>query len=138
MPSSQKTPNLALNSWSGADKPKMDDFSSDNQKLDAAFHRMDPVIGSYVGDAKITRTVDIGFRPRICLIFTDTIPLFRMNAAQYTEVQIGFAILTELGCTMGSALTDNGFSVRFGGGEYNYDSFMLNVKGQNYFYIAYR
>lgn len=36
MPSSNKTAHLQLNKWSGSDKPKKDDFNSDNQKIDEA------------------------------------------------------------------------------------------------------
>jgi hypothetical protein len=35
MPSSGKTPNIGLNQWTLADKPKMQDFNSDNQILDS-------------------------------------------------------------------------------------------------------
>ncbi|GAA6513326.1 hypothetical protein [Merdimmobilis hominis] len=138
MPSSQKTAHLSLNSWSGADKPKMDDFNADNLKLDAAFHQLTPVCGSYVGDGKITRAVDLGFRPKICLVYTDFVPLLRMNPTLYTEVQIGFAILSEAGCSMGASLTDTGISVRSGAGEYDYEAFFLNSSGQTYYYIAFR
>ncbi len=37
MPSSSKTPFLKLNKWLGLDKPKKDDFNSDNQKIDEAY-----------------------------------------------------------------------------------------------------
>ena len=40
MPSSSKTANLQLNRWLGSDKPKKDDFNSDNEKLDAAYALM--------------------------------------------------------------------------------------------------
>lgn len=36
MPSSNKTAHLALNKWLGSDKPKKDDFNSDNALIDAA------------------------------------------------------------------------------------------------------
>lgn len=36
MPSSNKTLHLQLNKWLGSDKPKKDDFNSDNQKIDEA------------------------------------------------------------------------------------------------------
>lgn len=36
MPSSNKTQHLLLNKWLGTDKPKKDDFNSDNQKIDEA------------------------------------------------------------------------------------------------------
>lgn len=94
--------------------------------------------GSYVGDGKITRAVDLGFRPKICLVYTDFVPLLRMNPTLYTEVQIGFAILSEAGCSMGASLTDTGISVRSGAGEYDYEAFFLNSSGQTYYYIAFR
>lgn len=34
MPSTYKTPFLGLNRFIGSDKPKMDDFNRDTQKLD--------------------------------------------------------------------------------------------------------
>lgn len=40
MPSSNKTTNLQLNKWIGSDKPKKDDFNSDNQKVDMAYESM--------------------------------------------------------------------------------------------------
>lgn len=43
MSSSNKTANLQLNSWIGTDRPKMADYNSDNEKIDAAF-------GSHTGD----------------------------------------------------------------------------------------
>lgn len=36
MPSSNKTLHLQLNKWLGSDKPKKDDFNSDNQRIDEA------------------------------------------------------------------------------------------------------
>lgn len=36
MPSNNKTLHLQLNKWLGSDKPKKDDFNSDNQKIDEA------------------------------------------------------------------------------------------------------
>ena len=91
-----------------------------------------------MGDGEITRTVELGFRPKICLVYTDFVPLLRMNPNLYTEVQIGFAILSEAGCSMGSSLTDTGISVRSGAGEYDYESFFLNTSGKTYYYIAFR
>ena len=36
MASTNKTEHLSLNQWVLTDKPRMDDFNSDNQKLDQA------------------------------------------------------------------------------------------------------
>lgn len=41
MPSSNKTGHLRLNSWTGSDKPKKDDFNSDNTLVDAACRELD-------------------------------------------------------------------------------------------------
>ena len=40
MPSSNKTPNLQLNSWIGSDIPKMADFNADNTLVDTAFAQL--------------------------------------------------------------------------------------------------
>lgn len=138
MPSSQKTSHLNLNSWSGADKPKMDDFNADNQKLDDAFFKLTPVFGSYVGDGKPMREIDLGFRPKVCLVFAQGVPLFRMNSALYSEVEISCAVLTDSGCSLGASLTDQGFSVRFGSGQYDMEAFCLNTVDITYLYIALR
>ena len=37
MPSTNKTPNLQLNNWVGSDRPKREDFNSDNTKIDTAY-----------------------------------------------------------------------------------------------------
>lgn len=51
MPSSNKTGHLRLNSWLGGDKPKKDDFNSDNRLVDAACRDMDGRIGALETDA---------------------------------------------------------------------------------------
>ena len=74
MASTNKTETLGLNQWIGSDKPKMEDFNSDNRLIDTALagHRADqtvhvsaqeraawnaaaPVIGSYTGDGQEER-----------------------------------------------------------------------------------
>lgn len=43
MASTNKTETLGLNQWIGSDKPKMEDFNSDNRLIDTALagHRAD-------------------------------------------------------------------------------------------------
>lgn len=49
MPSTNKTGHLRLNNWLGSDKPKKDDFNSDNRLVDTACREMAERIGSMEG-----------------------------------------------------------------------------------------
>ena len=46
MASTNKTETLGLNQWIGSDKPKMEDFNSDNRLIDTALagHRADQTV----------------------------------------------------------------------------------------------
>lgn len=46
MPSSNKTGHLGLNKWLGSDKPKKDDFNSDNTLVDAACKALADQLGT--------------------------------------------------------------------------------------------
>lgn len=46
MSSTNKTEELGLNQWIGSDIPKMDDFNSDNAKIDKT-------VGEHIGDSSI-------------------------------------------------------------------------------------
>ncbi len=85
MASTNKTEHLSLNQWVLTDKPRMDDFNSDNQKLDQAVgeHTADTTlhitssernkwngapklaVGTYVGNNALTRTISVGFTPKV-------------------------------------------------------------------------
>ena len=81
-------------------EPRMDDFNSDNQKLDQAVgeHTADTTlhitsserskwngapklaVGTYVGNNALTRTISVGFTPKFCAVFAqDEMPVDPVN-----------------------------------------------------------
>lgn len=94
MPSSNKTQKLGLNSFVGSDKPKMDDFNYDNQKLDTAlgghleaeqlhlkagererYLTQQVTLFPYTGNGSFTRVLELPFTPSFCLIYPVDSPL---------------------------------------------------------------
>ena len=67
-----KTTNYQLNQWAKSDRIMMDDFNSDNQKIDAAlkaaFDSTRIVHGSYVGDGTTDRVVPLEFAPKFMIL----------------------------------------------------------------------
>lgn len=47
MPSTNKTPNIGLNQWEGADKPKRTDFNADNAILDKIISELHTEFGAW-------------------------------------------------------------------------------------------
>lgn len=135
MPSTHKTQNLNLNNWTGEDKPKRDDWNSDNQKIDTAFHQISQNISahssntsihvteeekrlwassgqnlsffSYIGDGSATRSLSLNKKPSFGVVFAVNKPPIAVTPSFFTFC--GF-ISTE-GCASGLAVTSTGFSV---------------------------
>lgn len=158
MSSSNKTANLQLNSWIGTDRPKMADYNSDNEKIDAAFgsHTGDmqthlsqedrerletPVyVGTYFGDGAIEKTIATGcpFEACYALVF----PL--SGAAIVTKFETKacthyFAAASKAGASIGLRISGRDIIVKQStsatvGNEYA----ALNAKGVGYFYILFR
>ena len=93
MPTQNKTTNLNLNSWLGTDKPKREDFVSDNAILDSVIHahttdesihltQADRQIlaGSQItaellqGDGKAVKSHTLSFAPSMVIVFLATKP----------------------------------------------------------------
>ncbi|MCL2056660.1 MAG: hypothetical protein FWH02_05510 [Oscillospiraceae bacterium] len=98
MPSSTKTPALNLNKWLGMDKPKKDDFNSDNQKLDDAAIEMDSRVSAL--DTLLTgHTGNIGAH---------------VTPEEKASWGSGFTIGTYQGDNAASRRIELGFAPRFG------------------------
>ena len=67
-----KTENLKLNVWEKSDPILVGDFNEDNRKIDAAVAALQGehiYVGSYVGDGKENRTIDLPWEPKFAVIF---------------------------------------------------------------------
>ena len=63
------TENYQLNQWEETDRVLMEDFNSDNQKIEAALGvKCEIVIGSYTGNGSATREIYLGFQPRAVML----------------------------------------------------------------------
>ena len=124
MASSNKTEYLGLNRWIGSDRPMMEDFNADNQRLDLAVgpHLLDqalhavPAMGSYSGDGTAQRSIEVGFEPGWGMVF-------EVGANQV-------CLLSQAGCGLGVSLNDTGLSLD--------DGTVWNVSGKTYAYLLFR
>ena len=151
MPSSNKTPNLGLNNWSGTDKPKRADFVQDNQLIDAAVHnhvadqdlhcspedraRLNQLVvtGFYVGNGASERTLTLSFAPSFALVFPhNTAPVSTANGAVYT----GFA--SQRYASAGVALSDTSLTRSQAASSGDSPAVSLNESGKAYGYLLLR
>ena len=157
MPSTNKTAFLGLNKWLGSDKPKIEDFNADNQKLDNAIKihqensglHLTPqqkqwvaapvVVGSYVGDSQEERTISLGFTPRFVVVLGSEVSPFEYNPyLAYTQQYMGVACGG--GGNRGITPVEGGFVVmqnNAGPGDGS-TSMQLNAHGLTYHYFAVR
>ncbi len=66
-----KTENLKLNVWEKSDPILVGDFNEDNRKIDAAVAALQGehiYVGSYVGDDKENRTIDLPWEPTFAVL----------------------------------------------------------------------
>lgn len=157
MPSTHKTPFLNLNQWLGSDKPKREDFCSDNLNLDNGVKNhvqntgvhITPAertawltgifeLGSYTGNMTTTRAIALGYRPRLVFLWTAQRPFCEYKAAVETS-NVYTAIGCALGCTQGIALSATGFTVENAPGTNIAGSTSaLNQNGKTYVYATWR
>lgn len=129
MASSSSTANLHLNQWLGSDKPKMEDFNSDNRKMDEAVgahfaneerhiraeERLSwnagiPVMGTYTGDGQSSQRITLGFRPYFGMVFAIDQAVVRVsgsNAILFT------AFLGPNGASIGVSANETGFDAYY-------------------------
>lgn len=157
MPSTNKTAFLGLNKWLGSDKPKMEDFNSDNQKIDNAIkaHQEDPnlhltpqqkdwvatpfILGSYVGNGQEERMIELGFTPRFLVVLGHEMSPFEYSAYMVHTNQF-MAVACGDGFTLGISLAEGGFVVYLNkaGPSDGTTSVQMNVTGVTYHYFAVR
>ena len=158
MPSTNKTQYVGLNKWTQSDKPKMDDFNLDNQRLDdllmahmggdsrghlteaqASWLAAPYRFGGYTGDGNGDQEIHLGFKPRFVVAFACGLPMVEYNpGAQYTDMR--FAMGFEGSCSNGLEITDSGFKVLLNTGSVTAGStaIKLNMKNLPYGYMVFR
>lgn len=157
MPSTNKTSFLALNKWNGEDKPKRDDFNSDNILIDnaikshhenAAIHltasekdilgRCIPVISTYIGDGTLSREIAVGFKPTLVIVIGEN-GAFNEFSDIAKDTLISAAISTRFNSTRGILITENGFTVwEYPNTTPEGHDVSLNSQNSTFTYIAFR
>ncbi|WP_283610153.1 hypothetical protein [Faecalispora anaeroviscerum] len=124
MPSTNKTPQLGLNSWVDTDKPRREDFVQDNTILDTIIsgHLADTVLhltaadriklsnslvaGSRAGSGAEEASVTFDFEPKLVFVFSKDKPMMDYSASgSYVVVNSGIA--TQWGNTAGVSISGN-------------------------------
>lgn len=156
MASTNKTQHLQLNQWSLTDKPRMDDFNSDNLKLDQSLgaHVTDGDIhitaaertqwntapriaaGTYTGNNSLSRTISVGFTPKFCIVFAqDEMPVDPINDSSVGEVFCAMAAAST--GSYGLRITNGGFAItHHQATPIDRRYLRLNLSGTTYGYFA--
>lgn len=160
MASTYKTEFLDLNKWIGSDKPKREDFVSDNQKIDDAFNKhinlsdihvsdmekdkwnkaseKQYIIGTYTGDGYPTQNIDVGFEIDFVVVYAKNKMPYIMTAIN--QSMSGYmAIGSRYGSSYGVSIKDKAFSVILTSNQ-SVDGILskLNEKDLEYIYIAFK
>ncbi|MEM1484363.1 hypothetical protein V6615_05720 [Oscillospiraceae bacterium PP1C4] len=156
MASTNSTANLHLNQWVGTDKPKMEDFNTDNSKIDAAvgahiastaehvsatersgWNNAMPVIGTYTGSGQPERLIELGFRPSFGIVFA-----INKNIVQTVgttgNMAVFSAFISAQGCSQGAIVEEVGFRVLSVAPVMFNRIAMLNEANVPYVYIMFR
>ena len=136
----QKTANYQLNQWVKSDRIQMEDFNSDNAKIDAALKANADavaavqtavpkiVFGTYIGDGTATRTIPLDFTPKAVLVIT----AYGASFAPY-DTYGGLALENydvEYGDKKAVHIVTNGFTV------YHASPCLVNASSIRYHYLA--
>ncbi len=155
MPTQNKTENLLLNQWLSTDKPKREDFVSDNLIIDQVIseHLEDfdlhlsesdrtllsnPfAIGTISGDGQSSKIHTLDFIPKFIFVFLKTYPLSYYDSDNgYTVVNSGIAT-NGYGSSSGINLTLN--SLTLSQSTTASDGIFNNLNAvANYSYIAFK
>ena len=158
MASTNKTANLQLNSWLATDKPKREDFTSDNLKIDTAVtnHINDqtvhitaadrakidaPYVVEYVtgtGAASVDHT--LSFSPQWVLVYMDGSPFNEYDSVNdYTICSGGIVCSDFIGATPGISL--NGTTLTLSQSQTTATNGVFhnfNKSGEQYVIIAFK
>ena len=130
MPTENKTTNLQLNSWLATDKPKREDFVSDNTIIDTILgnhvnntdihlsgNLMDTINdkfawGTIAGNGQESKTITLSFTPKFFIVYLMNQPPIKYNSDNgYTLCS--FAIGSSYyGCTKGLSISGANVTVK--------------------------
>jgi hypothetical protein len=155
MGSTNKTPNLQLNSWLDTDSPKRLDFQSDNNIIDEILggHINNSTIHltaeekdnlgipfqmfTYSGNGAASRNINLPFAPAFAIVFKNNAPLCAHNSS--ANIQSSGFVLNSIGGTAGIGLADSTLTVNqyqtLSTSSPNYD---FNESGGSYRAILFR
>ncbi len=154
MATSSYTPNLGLCSWLSSDRPKREDFVSDNSIIDnvvgqhignTAIHMsaaekqkaLEPyLVMIYAGDGTDNRAVVAGFQPSLAIVIKKNAALTE-NDSGATVVNSGMAAYGR-GGSAGIAINSEGFVVRQQSTAGDGMRFSLNETGSQYIAVVFR
>lgn len=139
--STNKTEHYALHAWEPEDDFVRQEFNENFAKLDTALaalaqgmgNKLELVTGQYTGNDAATRTISLGFRPKMVIILTN-------NGLPFTGVDMhsqagGF--FTPNMTTTPVTITDTGFSMKVNtSSNYNMNSDSSGVNP--FYYVALR
>mgnify|MGYP005784239157 CR=1 FL=1 len=158
MASTNKTTNLNLNSWTGSDKPKREDFVNDNNIIDNKLgsHLLNEdihitntlkqkitnpfICSTYYGNGNESQTITLAFEPTLVIVFAQDKPLCEFDETNdYTINNSAMAAFNSAGESSGIYL--NGTTITMSqsqtapsNGIYN----NLNNANLTYTYIAFK
>ena len=138
---SNQTEHYGLSQWELTDDVRMEDFNSDNAKIDAALaDKYGPnvpgwITGSYTGDGEITtREITLGFRPKALFITASRIAFgmaidvggvvnsmstFKVDV-DVPNTHVGRINFTETGFTVTKTSSSHSNSLNDNGSAYHY------------------
>ena len=135
----KQTENYQLNQWEKDDRIQMEDFNSDNAKIDAAIKAAEAAVtaaaqlyfGTYAGNNASSRDITLGFTPK-ALIVTTSYAMFRdaTNSVYGGIAGPGYPCTATSGYAV--QIIDNGFRVFYNTSGKAY----TNNSGYTYYYIA--
>lgn len=130
-----KTEQYQLNQWEKSDRVLMEDFNSDNRKIDAALgEKCSVVFGTYKGNGAAERIIHVGFTPKL---------LYLCNCGGCAGSLVGSGYCggglaapghpLKRGSTVAAEIVENGFRVTRPD-----DYIRTNANNDEYYYIAFR
>lgn len=154
MATSRYTTNLHLSAWEESDRPKRADFVSDNEIIDRELggHLADDTVHltaaekqkidepyvciAYAGSGESTRTLTVGFTPKIAIVYKRGVPPVTVSSG-VTVVNSAAAYYGH-GGSAGIAISSQGVAVQQASSATDGVRNNLNESGSQYALIAFR
>lgn len=155
MSSSKKTEYMGLNNWLGTDRPQRIDFVDDNQKIDSTMksHASNTTLHctstekakfnnpftfvSYVGTGTASKTVPIGYVPKMVIVFQKDKPAVETDSdgTMFNNMSV---VAKGSGNTGGAIISDSNVVVYQSGSASNNIKQNLNRQNGQYCIIAFK